>query len=184
MIISNHSGQELDLIQSKKQWESLSSLWFLTAVSSLGEAPWCRSKLMMCVCPCWAAWCRGVYPFCKGRSGVQTKPTECKHKQLHVFTITDSVYLGLSVDLRLILQQEVDHLHVAIVTGNVKRGVSQLTTKTREYKYLFSLFTFTDLSINRKIWSHLCRTETYIWKGNKILVQSFQITLRFFVLFL
>lgn len=32
----------------------------LTAVSSLGDAPCCSSKLMMCVCPCCAAWCRGV----------------------------------------------------------------------------------------------------------------------------
>lgn len=35
-------------------------------------------------------------------------------------------YLGLSVDLCLILQQEVHHFHVAIVTGHMKRSVSQL----------------------------------------------------------
>ena len=40
-----------------------------------------------------------------------------------------NVYLGLSVDLRLIFQQEVDHLYVAIVTGHMERSVSQLMTE-------------------------------------------------------
>ena len=35
-------------------------------------------------------------------------------------------YLGLGVDLCLVLKQEVDHLDVAIVTGHVKRSVTQL----------------------------------------------------------
>lgn len=42
----------------------------LTTVSSLGAAPCWSRTLMMCVCPCCAAWCSGVYPFCrhKGRA--------------------------------------------------------------------------------------------------------------------
>lgn len=40
--------------------------------------------------------------------------------------IVPKVYLGLSVDLGLVFQQEVDHLHVAIVTGHMERSVSQL----------------------------------------------------------
>lgn len=40
-----------------------------------------------------------------------------------------SGYLGLCVDLRLIFHQEIDHLHVAIVTGHMERGVSQLMTQ-------------------------------------------------------
>lgn len=46
-------------------------------------------------------------------------------------------YLGLSVDLCLIFQQEVDHLDVAIVTGHVERSVSQLmTAKTLSYSHV------------------------------------------------
>lgn len=51
---------------------------------------------------------------------------EEKEKRQKTTTIND--YLGLSVELRLILQQEVDHLHVAIVTGHMERSVSQLMT--------------------------------------------------------
>lgn len=36
----------------------------LTVVMALGLAPCCSRTLMMWVWPCWAAWCRGVYPFC------------------------------------------------------------------------------------------------------------------------
>lgn len=43
-------------------------------------------------------------------------------------TTTINDYLGLSVELRLILQQEIDYLHVAIVTGHMERSVSQLMT--------------------------------------------------------
>lgn len=32
----------------------------LTAVVALGLAPCCSKTLMMCVWPCWAAWCKGV----------------------------------------------------------------------------------------------------------------------------
>lgn len=35
----------------------------LTTVRSLAEAPCWSSRLMMWVWPCWAAWCRGLYPF-------------------------------------------------------------------------------------------------------------------------
>lgn len=38
-------------------------------------------------------------------------------------------HLGLRVDPRLIFQQEICHLDVAIVTGHVERRVAQLTTK-------------------------------------------------------
>lgn len=37
----------------------------LTTVSSLGAAPCWSRTLMMWVCPCCAAWCSGVYPFCR-----------------------------------------------------------------------------------------------------------------------
>lgn len=38
-------------------------------------------------------------------------------------------YLRLSVDLCLVFQQEVHHLHVAIVTGHMKWSVSKLTAQ-------------------------------------------------------
>ena len=39
----------------------------LTTVSSLGAAPCWSRTLMTWVCPCCAAWCSGVYPFCRHR---------------------------------------------------------------------------------------------------------------------
>lgn len=42
-----------------------SGLSALTTVSSLGAAPCWSRTLMMWVCPCCAAWCSGVYPFCR-----------------------------------------------------------------------------------------------------------------------
>lgn len=42
-------------------------------------------------------------------------------------------YLGLGVDLGLTLQQEVDHLHVAIVTGHMEGAVSQLKEDFQEW---------------------------------------------------
>lgn len=47
-------------------------------------------------------------------------------------------YLGLSVDLRLIFQQEIDHLHVAIVTGHMERSVSQLMKRKIIWKNVIS----------------------------------------------
>lgn len=49
-------------------------------------------------------------------------------KKTHIYTHIhpQNGYLGLSVDLRLIFQQEIDHLHIAIVTGHMERSVSQL----------------------------------------------------------
>lgn len=38
----------------------------LTVLISLGEAPCFSSSVTTSVCPCCAAWCRGVYPSCKG----------------------------------------------------------------------------------------------------------------------
>lgn len=43
---------------------SLSCPFALTTVSSLGEALFWSKTLIIWVCPCWAAWCKGVYPFC------------------------------------------------------------------------------------------------------------------------
>lgn len=40
-------------------------------------------------------------------------------------------YLGFSVDLGLVFQQEVDHLHVAVVTGHMERSVTQLWTNRK-----------------------------------------------------
>lgn len=40
-------------------------------------------------------------------------------------------YLGFSVDLGLVFQQEVDHLHVAVVTGHMERSVTQLRTNRK-----------------------------------------------------
>lgn len=37
--------------------------------------------------------------------------------------------LGLGIDVGLGLQQEVDHLGVAVVTGQVQGGVAQLRTE-------------------------------------------------------
>ena len=44
-------------------------------------------------------------------------------------------YLGLSVDLRLVFQQEADHLYVAIVTGHMERSVTQLRTQKSFTRY-------------------------------------------------
>lgn len=49
-----------------KRWP-LSGPSALTTVSSLGAAPCWSRTLMMWVCPCCAAWCSGVYPFCRHR---------------------------------------------------------------------------------------------------------------------
>lgn len=53
-----------------KRWP-FSGLPALTTVSSLGAAPCWSRTLMMWVCPCCAAWCSGVYPFCRHREREQ-----------------------------------------------------------------------------------------------------------------
>lgn len=49
------------------KWRPHSGPPALTTVSSLGAAPCWSRTLMMWVCPCCAAWCSGVYPFCRHR---------------------------------------------------------------------------------------------------------------------
>lgn len=61
-----------------------------------------------------------------------------RHLMFHKYTpVTqrpaDGRYLGVGVDLGLTLQQEVDHLHVAIVTGHMEGAVSQLKEDSQEW---------------------------------------------------
>lgn len=54
--------------------------------------------------------------------------------------LTLTGYLGLGVDLGLSLQQEVDHLDVAIVTGHVQGGVAQLRMKQQQMNHRSTTF--------------------------------------------
>lgn len=69
----------------------------------------------------------------KGRVAAlhKTRPRSVCRLMSHKYTRAsqrpaDGRYLGLGVDLGLTLQQEVDHLHVAIVTSHMEGAVSQL----------------------------------------------------------
>lgn len=76
----------------------------------------------------------------KGRVATlhKTQPRSARRLMSHKYTpVTrrpaDGRYLGLGVDLGLTLQQEVDHLHVAVVTGHMEGAVSQLKEDLQEW---------------------------------------------------
>lgn len=64
-------------------------------------------------------------PLLKSLLDIEIKKKQ-KKTHIHTHIHPQNGYLGLSVDLRLIFQQEIDHLHIAIVTGHMERSVSQL----------------------------------------------------------
>jgi len=71
-VYGGYSHQNKGLLSSPKKGKKrtvqgnkfLLALHRLTVVMALGLAPCWRRTLMMWVWPCWAAWWRGVYPFC------------------------------------------------------------------------------------------------------------------------
>lgn len=69
--------------ERKELCRETSSQWHisLTVVMALGLAPCCSRTLMMWVWPCWAAWWRGVYPFCYPQRW-QQKQTKNKNRSL------------------------------------------------------------------------------------------------------
>jgi len=80
----------------------------LTVVISLGSAPCFNSRVTMSVWPCWAAWCKGVYPNWK-RKMEENESTKWKqwkvYKKRPVYSISRcSTYPGLAVNVCLQLE--------------------------------------------------------------------------------
>lgn len=68
------------------------------------------------------------------------RPTVNSLTEALMLMLTVMGYLGLGVDLSLSLQQEVDHLDVAIMTGHVQRGVAQLGTEQQQMNHSSTTF--------------------------------------------
>lgn len=104
----------------------------LTTVSSLGAAPCCSRTLMMCVCPCCAAWCSGVYPFCRhrGEQRGQRAKQGCGGHRAHAAPAGSrerrDTHLRFGVNFRRVLQKEVHDFYVSVVAADVQRSVSHL----------------------------------------------------------
>lgn len=54
------------------------------------------------------------------------KPQQQQPASQFAANVLTQPYPGLAVDMCLLLQQKLDHLDVAVVTGHVQRGVSHL----------------------------------------------------------
>lgn len=119
-----------------ERWHPLRA-WALTELTSFGEAPLFSSSVTMSVCPCWAAWCKGLYPSCdmgQERAGwagsahrrAKSRPGTAGQHPHPPAQPWPLPYLGLGIDICLVLQQELDQLDVSIVAGHMERGVPHL----------------------------------------------------------
>lgn len=98
----------------------------LTTVSSLGEALFWSRTLMMCVWPCWAAWCSGVYPFCRRKNREVACTSWITKPRTLLGTEGEGPYLCLGINFRRMLQQKIDYFDVSIVTAHMERRVAHL----------------------------------------------------------